>query len=170
MKWFTRDWIRGDPSAGVDTDVIAAYQAHLLSIWPQLPPGIRAFAKPSDGRMSVHDACVEYFTLDPHARSLSMTLVSGNNADGYANLKLELVGVELISPSVAELNVLLSDPTTQFGYEEIDLRSAESPFELRFILFPRGEIALGCDSLAARFEPLPNSSDRVCRHLVDIRD
>jgi hypothetical protein len=84
MRWFTDD---ADANDDDWDEVVAAYEAHLSEIVPQLPAALAALA--TDPRLDLHDGRFREVTVDREAQEIVMVIDCGNVQVGYRRLTLQ---------------------------------------------------------------------------------
>lgn len=88
MKWLTRRWHgwEGEPLTSEEEAVLeTAYLAHVVAVLPRLPEPLKLFAGQPDerGHVSLHDGCVECWSLDGlRTLTLQVTAAMTGSATG----------------------------------------------------------------------------------------
>lgn len=148
MRWFTREWQNGQLTDAEADARGPAYAAYVNSVADRLPPHLLEFALPQGVDMSVHDALVDRAEIYPISRHIRLRLVNGDLQSGYGKLDLDCIDAELLDPDVDRLQALLENPKTEFLSQEVELIEGQPPrFEIRFLLWPEGQIAIRCSDL-----------------------
>src|SRR4051812_28794232 len=119
MKWYTRQWQRGDLSDADSDRRDVEYRAYVASIADRIPPHVLAFALPDNEQMSVDDGRVDLAQFD--AGRVLLRLVNGSLQTGYGYFDIEMSGVTSITPTVEELRPILESPHTEFLRQEVHL-------------------------------------------------
>jgi hypothetical protein len=168
MRWFTREWQRGDLADGEDEARRAGYAAYVDSIAGRVPERVLAFALPRERHMAVDDALLDLLEVDAAGRRVRLRLLNGDLPTGYGILDLEFAGAELVGPAVGELAALFADPRTEFLVHEVWLAGDGSGMEARFLLWPDGELAIAFADLAAGWAPIADTTRSARRNLVAV--
>ena len=158
MKWFTRQWLDGElPDAEADGRQ-RAYSAYLDSIADRLPPAVLALARPRHPHASISDALVDRIVVDDGARRISMRLLNGELPAGYGKLDIEFEDAELVEPRVERLRELLAAARTEFVRSEVELIDDGARLEVRFLLWPEGEMGIRCVALTTDWHPIADDT------------
>ena len=145
MRWFTRQWQDGELSDDEAEARDPDYRTYIRSVIDRLPEHVRAFAQEMTEHMSVHDGLLDRATIDLVNRRIELVLLNGDLQVGYGKLRLEFLEADLIEPIIDQLQPLLSNPETEFIRQEVELaEGASASLELRFLLWPEGQIAIAC--------------------------
>ena len=153
MKWYTRAWQRGDDEA----DPSPAYSAYIRQLAPELPPHILAFASSERRHLAVDDANVDRAELDSSAGMFRLQLLNGDLQTGYGVLRLEFEEATVTEPPLDEVEPLLKEPNTEFLAHEVE-RLGDGRYEVRFLLWPRGELHVRCRDVRNSWESVPARS------------
>lgn len=157
MRFFTRAWQRGDDPDQDDSEPIAAYSAYLRSVADRLPDHVLAFATPTERHLAVDDAKVDRGELDAAKRQISLRLLNGDLQTGYGKLDLNFKDAQLVDPSLPRAKSFLEDPRTEFLVHEVELMD-DGSLEVRFLLWPDGELVLGCRDVQATWTAIEDTS------------
>ena len=158
MKWFTREWQSGEMADEQSGRVAPAYAAYAHSIESRLPDHVLAFAAPTERHLAVDDAKVDRTVLDVDRRQISFRLLTGDLPTGYGMLDLVFVDADLVDPSVDRLRALFEDERTAFLVHEVELVDEDGRLEVRFLLWPDGEIAIRCSDVQAQWAPISDTT------------
>ena len=162
MHWFTRSWQLGDDPT---EDPVSAYKTYLDSVASELPDAVLAFAESRERHLAVDDAKVDQAILDREARRVSLRLLNGDLPTGYGKLRLDFEDADLVTPAPAEAEVLLRDAKTEFLVHEVELR-ADGRLEVRFLLWPTGELVIRCHRLTTAWTPIKDQTRTAYRRDV----
>jgi hypothetical protein len=152
MKWYTRAWQRGDDPA-VDPSV--AYSDYIRGL--DIPDHVRAFAIPERRHLATDDAKVDRAELDGDKATLRLRLLNGDLLTGYGRLQLDFASAVVVEPSIDEASRLLADRSTEFLVHEVEL-VAPGAYEVRFLLYPRGELHVRCRDVRATWEAIADQT------------
>jgi hypothetical protein len=170
VRWFTREWQDGELSDEEAEARDPAYAAYVRSIADRLPERLRAFALATEAAMSVHDALVDQADLDIAAGRIELLLLNGDLQAGYGKLRLTFLDAELVEPSVERLRDLLTNRRTEFLRQELELDETlpATPYGIRFLLWPEGQIAIRCRDLQIEWHSIEDNSRSDYRNEVRI--
>ena len=172
MKYYTREWQRGELSdAGADRRG-PDYAAYVASIADRLPAHVLAFALPNHEHQSVDDAFVDLAEFDLVAKRVLLRLVNGSLQTGYGAFDIELEGVTSITPPANDLEPVLANPRTEFLHQEVHLLD-NGAIEMAFLLWPEGEVAIRCANVRTSWRPVASRDDhrnKVVIHPLSTRD
>ncbi len=157
MRFFTRAWQHGDDRDSAADDPTAAYAAYLRSVAGRLPEHILAFATPTRRHLAVDDAKVDRAEIDAPNRRISLRLLNGDVQTGYGKLDLVFAEARLLEPSPRLAEAILTDPRTEFLVHEVE-RMTDGSLEVRFLLWPDGELAIGCRDVRATWKAIEDTS------------
>jgi hypothetical protein len=158
VRWFTRQWLEGElPDPEADKRQLA-YTAHLDSICDRLPAAVVTLVRPRHPHASISDALVDRIVIDEGARRISMRLLNGELQVGYGKLDIEFQDAELVEPGVDRLRELLAAARTEFVRSEVELSGAGERLEIRFLLWPQGEIGIQCAGLTTAWHPIADDT------------
>jgi hypothetical protein len=160
VRWFTREWQNGELSDEEAEARDRAYAAYLRERVEHLPQPIRGFALPTDAHMSVHDALVDEAEIDSRKGQIEFVLLNGDLQAGYGKLRLTFLDAELATPSVGRLRELLATQRTEFLRQELEIgdESEATPYTIRFLLWPEGEIEIRCRDLLIDWHPIEDTT------------
>lgn len=158
MKWFTRQWLDGELSDAEAKGRQRAYTAYLDTISDRLPAAALDLARPRHPHASISDALVDRIVVDERARRVMIRLLNGELPAGYGKLDIEFEDAELVEPGVERLRQLLAAARTEFVRCEIELIGDGGRLELRFLLWPNGEIAVRCAALTTAWHPIEDDT------------
>lgn len=148
MRFFTKEWFRGElPDADFEA-VPVAYSEHLTAL--KLPADVSVLAV-----TDIHDGHLLGIRYDPRVAELTLWLRCGDLQRGYRDLSIRYSGVTLDASSNAVLHKALRIPKDEFLYDEVDRR--DDRFEHRIILASQSEACVTFTGVA------------VESHLVDSR-
>jgi hypothetical protein len=156
MRWYTRAWQRGDESDN-RPDASDTYNAYLTSIAYRLSPDVLAFAQSAARHLAVDDAKLDRFEVDPKSRRISLRLLNGDLQTGYGKLTLAFLAADLVEPTFDRVKAILADPRTEFVVHEVELTN-DGRLEVRFLLWPEGEIVIRCSALTHHFRPIQDQA------------
>ncbi|MCU4670981.1 ankyrin repeat domain-containing protein [Microbacterium fluvii] len=144
MKWFTAALLWGD---GDDDDPYARYRAHLATIEPVLPVGVRTLAYD----VELHDARVE--SVDHVGSSLVIDVITNDDGGTYRRVRLAYSGAEILDPVTGDLAALhlLSDEA-EILYDEVDVTD-EGNFVHRGWVWPTGQFTVTFTGLTVEIRP-----------------
>lgn len=144
MKWFTAALLWGD---GDDDDPHARYRAHLATIGPALPVGVRALAYD----VELHDARVE--SIDHVGSSLVLDVITIGDVATYERVRLTYSGAEILDPVAGDLSALhlLSDEA-EILYDEVDV-TGEGTYVHRGWVWPTGQFTITFTDLTVEIWP-----------------
>lgn len=158
MKWFTREWLDGQlPDAEADARQ-RAYAAYIDSISERLPPAVLDLARPRHPHASISDALVDRIIVEDGARRISMRLLNGELQVGYGKLDIEFEDAELVEPGIERLSELLAAARTEFVRSEVEFIGAGERLEIRFLLWPEGEIAIRSAGITTAWHPIADDT------------
>lgn len=160
VRWFTREWQSGELSDEEAEARDFAYAAYIRAHAAYLPHRIRAFALPTDAHMSVHDALVDQAEIDALKGRIELVLLNGDLQAGYGKLRLTFLDAELAAPRQERLRELLANVATEFLRQELELgeESDATPYTVRFLLWPEGEIEIRCRDLHIDWHPIEDTT------------
>lgn len=153
MRWFTDDWARGRMSDEQSERVVENYRAHLRQIAARATGTVEALARMDDPALDLSDGLIDSVHIDTTAALITLRLVQGDVENGYRTLELRATDATLCAPSPQELADAMAHPQCEIWYWELEQHCRDSRFELHFLLWPSGEVALEFDSLHAFAEP-----------------
>ncbi len=139
MKWFTREWTRGQLSDAEDDAVPALYAEHLDQIEDQLSAGARDLAR----NLNVHDGRVKGWRQAN--KTIELDVVVGDLQAGYQRVLLTFEGSKLVRPTSLD-DLGFGNLRTEILYDEVDVTDSGA-FEYRLLVWPDGEIAIRFDSV-----------------------
>lgn len=172
MKWYTREWQRGDLSDTESDRRGPDYAAYVASIAASLPTHVVAFALPDHDHQSVDDAFVDLAEFDEAVGRVHLRLVNGSLQTGYGAFDIQLDGVTSIVPPADELEPLLADPRTEFLAQEVHALD-DGVIEVAFLLWPDGQFAIRCADVRTSWTPVASRDDHrneVLIHRPSLRD
>jgi len=172
MKWYTREWQRGDLPDEESDRRDPGYAGYVASISDRLPAHVVELALPQDEHQSVDDALVDLAEFDEAAARVRFRLVNGSLQTGYGALDLQLSGVTSIVPPPDELKPLLANPRTEFLRQEVHALG-DGAIEVAFLLWPEGEFAVRCADVQSSWTPVASRDDHrneVLIHRASSRD
>jgi hypothetical protein len=156
MKWYTRQWQRGDLSDAESDRRDVEYRAYVASIADRIPPHLLSFALPENEHMSVDDGYLDLAEFD--AGRVLLRLVNGSLQSGYGHFEIEMTGVTSIEPGADELRPILASPGTEFLRQEVHLLD-DVAIEVAFLLWPEGEFAVRCSDLRTAWRATASRDD-----------
>lgn len=162
MKWYTRAWQRGDSEA----DPSPAYRAYVRSIEADLPLHIRDFATTAMRHLGVDDAKVDLAAYDRQKRALRLRLLNGDIPSGYGKLTLDFTDADVVEPALKDARELLGNATTEFLAHEVELLPT-GRYEVRFLLYPRGELHVECEDVRAEWAAIADQTRKDFRSDVE---
>lgn len=162
MRWFTRAWQRGDVPD--DYDPVADYRRHLVRLRGQVPDAAYAFAASSRRHLAVDDAKLDRLEIDFTTSRIVLRLLNGDLPTGYGKLTLEFERARLIGATIEELRGILEDPKTEFLVHEVE--RVDEEIEVRFLLWPEGELTVRCSAVDPRWESIADRSRTAFAHEV----
>jgi hypothetical protein len=171
MEWLTREWARGEIPKKVADAAHAAYYEHLAALAASSERTVSEFAGSQDPRLDLSDGLVDWIEVDRSNRLVRIRLVQGNLQDGYGLLDVVAREAQLEAPDLERLAKLVASPDTEIWYWELD-RSSESVdrFELRFLLWPEGEVDVSFTSLDWTWTERPERKLPLLQKQVHVQD
>jgi hypothetical protein len=151
VRFLTRAWHAGDTPDEDEEAIGAAYRAHRASVLPALPARFRAFAETID----IHDARVRGIHLDRRARTLELSLRSGDLPTGYLDLEVRYLGVDLGSLDTGALEAIGRNPRAEALYHEVDV-AGKGWFEHRWLWWPYQDLDVKFRAFDFATEPRPD--------------
>jgi hypothetical protein len=158
VKWFTREWRDGALSDAEADSRPQTYAAHIESISDRLSPAVLALARPRQPHDSVDDALVDRIVVDERTRRVSLRLLNGDLQAGYGKLSIEFVDADLVAPSIDRLRTLLAATRTEFIRTEVELIGVGRGLEVRFLLWPDGELVIRCSDLTTEWQAVADDT------------
>lgn len=158
MKWYTREWQRGDLEDAESDRRGPDYAAYVASIADRLPTHVVALALPRHEHQSVDDAFVDLAEFDETTGRVHLRLVNGSLQTGYGAFDIRLVGVTSIVPPADELEPMLANPSTEFLAQEVHALD-DGLIEVGFLLWPEGEFAIRCADVRTAWTPVASRDD-----------
>jgi hypothetical protein len=142
MRFFTREWHRGQvPEAEAEARP-EAYARHLKALGASLP----AQAAELGSQTSLHDARVLGVDYDRSAQHLALCLRIGDQQTGYADLDLSYSGAVVDPASLDVLRSARRPAEVELLYDEFDAAGASA--EHMFLFWPTGEATIRFRDLA----------------------
>jgi hypothetical protein len=158
VKWFTREWHNGDlPYAEADSRP-RVYAAYIDSISDRLPLPALVLARPRQPHQSVDDALLDRILVDERTRRVSLRLLNGDLQAGYGKLSIEFAEADLVAPSIDRLRTLLAATRTEFIRTEVELIEDRRRLEVRFLLWPEGELVIRCSDLTTEWQAIADDT------------
>ena len=142
MKWFTREWTRGQLSDAEADAVPALYAEHLDHIEAQLSVGALDLAR----NLNVHDGRVKGWRQAN--KTIELDVVAGELQAGYQRILLTFEGSKLVHPTSLD-DLDFANPRTEILYDEVDVTDSGA-FEYRMLVWPDGEVAIRFDSVVVK--------------------
>jgi hypothetical protein len=147
MRWLTEEWARGRVSDLESDRVLSAYGASLRALAESSAGPIAALARADDATLNLCDAVIAEVGIDNPGRTVTLHLVQGDDQIGYRLLVLKAAGATVIAPSPNLAAEWIADARTEIWYWELEQTSALPLFELRLLLWPRGEAIVAFESI-----------------------
>jgi len=162
MRWFASEWQSGGLDGAEAARCESDYAAYIASIAGQRPERVLVLALPRHRQLSLDDAKLNAFETDAARRRIRLRVLNGDLQADYGKFQIECECAGHMAPPVAELRAVFTDERTEFLRQEIELVSEGPAFELRFLLWPRGELAIQCEDLQATWSGILDTtcSDR----------
>jgi hypothetical protein len=159
MRWLTDD---ADANDDDWDEVVAAYEAHLSEIVPQLPAALAALA--TDPRLDLHDGRFREVTVDREAQEIVMVIDCGNLQVGYRRLTLRFDRAAVVPDNLQLLAAAIGaefrsnhwhqgTSVTEIRVIEVDVLPGRR-FVLRLRLWPFHEFAIEFGALSIAEEAL----------------
>lgn len=157
MRYYTRAQVSGALDDDEDERLVAAYRARLDAIEPHLSEAARTLAR----TVYLHDAIIESAVWNPALAELTLTLVADQIApvECYETLTLVYRGANLDDRTVATLERVARDRSTEILRDEVDRDDVTGGLEHRIIFWPEGEITIAFRELSLTRAP---RADRRC--------
>lgn len=143
MKYFTREWQRGDLSEDDLARVSEAYDERLAAIAGSLPPGLRAFAEnrgPLNGvlRRAVAERDLDFLILE---------MIVDDPEYGQCDMEISYLGLRWDWIDMGALARRARDPETRILCHEVDFISP-TEFEHSFLFAPRDHVTIRFSDVA----------------------
>jgi hypothetical protein len=145
MRFFTKEWLRGELTDAAFEATPVAYRLHLATL--QLPAAVSALAA-----VDMHDGLLLDVRHDPQSAELTLRLRCGDLQRGYRDLNITYSGTTLEESSLSVLREAMRDPKDEFLYDEVD-RFGDR-FEHRFILASHNEVRVTFANVAVGSHPV----------------
>lgn len=137
MKFFSREWHRGDLADDIAEQVPAAYLDHLRSLQPPAPPAAIRLAE----EISLHDGLIREVRRD--RANLRLVVRAGDLQVGYYDAALVYEGAVLSPQDEGWLDASVGDRDIEVLYDEFDAGS-DGTWIHRFLFWPYHEVAIRC--------------------------
>src|SRR5258706_1630316 len=131
MRFFTREWLRGELTDEAFDAVPEAYRLHVASL--RLPQHVTVLAQ-----ADLHDAYVLVVTEELHLARVRLRLRCGDLQRGYADVNIDYSGAAIDAASLSRLRRAAEVPRDEVLYDEVD-RIGQS-YEHRLILASHAEV------------------------------
>jgi hypothetical protein len=138
MKFFTKEWLRGELSDDAFEAVPADYLRHLTEL--KLPPNIAVLAN-----INLHDARVLHTRFDPAATLLSLRVRRGDLQRGYLESGFDYSGALVDDEGIVNLHRAVTEPYDEVLYDEIG--RIGDRFEHRLIFASHREVYVSFSSV-----------------------
>jgi hypothetical protein len=133
VRFFTKEWLRGELTDAAFEAVPAAYHLHLATL--QLPDDVSALSA-----VDIHDGLLLAVQYERQSAELIIRLRCGNLQRGYSDLSIKYSGAALDSSSLSVLHEAVRVPKDEFLFDEVDRR--DERFEHRVILSSHREVCV----------------------------
>ena len=156
MRFFTREWCRGDLEDEDAERIPELYAEHLRALRDRLPPRVLRFSE----EINLHDGLVRDLSLDEKAGTLRVRIRAGDQQVGYYDVDLLYLGVVLDPRTVPILEKVRRDARYELLYDELD--ADESPQVVHRLIFsPEDEVEIRFRDLSWRRTPQDDRSEQV---------
>lgn len=137
MRFFTRAWVGGGLTEREVDEAIEAYESHLASLSPSLPPSILELAR----GINLHDGRIRRVSIDFEKCEVFLGLICGDRQQGYFKLDLLYSGVVFDRTDFVTLEALAIGSGSEIVRDEVD-RAEGGGYIHRMIFWPEGEVVI----------------------------
>jgi hypothetical protein len=145
MRFFTKEWLRGELTDAAFKAAPAAYRHHLTT--QRFPPDVLLLSD-----VDIHDGLLLDMKHEPASAQLMLQLRCGDLQRGYFDLHIQYSGVTRDSESLSVLHFAMQDPKDEFLYDELD--RAGDRFEHRCILSSHREVCIAFTTVEVKSQPV----------------
>jgi hypothetical protein len=143
MKWLTRQWARGEMPADQAADAELTLRSALEDLNNNAPAPVISLATGDSDELNLSDAHSLALTSNAANQQATLSLGIGNQTAGYRVLDL-LFGNARVSADPSDVSSWLTHESEVWYWE---VERAPAAYELRLLVWPRGELAITFESL-----------------------